>query len=136
MFHVGDIMVPRSSIFSLRHAIILHFVPFLYPYLRCNLSSSFLILSRLFPTEMSLMFTVRIKRRKKEMESSSFSNTIRLRHLYTKVPFLSFPSQSPFFATAIWYDHVCLGFNVTAEKRRTPYRFLLPSVENFEKFNE
>ena len=42
MFHVGDIMVPRSNIFSLRHARILHFVSFLYPYLRCKLSSTVL----------------------------------------------------------------------------------------------
>ena len=77
----------------------------LYPFyiLICdvNYRRPFLILSRLFLTEMSLMFTVRIKRRKKKWKVPLFHLQRRLRHLYTKVPFLSFSSHSPFFATAI-----------------------------------
>ena len=112
----------------------------LYPFyiLICDVTyrRPFLMLSRFFLTEMSLMFTVRIKGEKRNGKFLFFIYKEGSVTCTKKVPFLSFSSQSPFFATAIWYDHVCLGFNVTAEKRRTPYRFLLPSVENFEKLNE
>ena len=73
----------------------------LYPFyiLICDVTyrQPFFILSRLFLTEMSLMFTVRMKGEKKEMESSSFSSTKKAPSLVHKSSLFKFLFSKPFF---------------------------------------